>query len=158
MAEIEYMDEGFEDFVLEIEASTLELAKVAVKEAAMLMETAIKRKLSGQRSGKWYKVKNKDGREKTHQASSENEPPANMWGTLIKNIAHTNPEVTGDEVSSSVGVDLDKVPYARRLEFGGSSTTKQGGTVYIAPRSYIRTTFAEQEQAIEAKIREVLGV
>jgi hypothetical protein len=154
MAEIEFMDEGFEDFVLEIEASTLELAKVAVKEAAMLMETAVKRKLSGQRSGKMYKVKNKDGRQKTHQASSENEPPANMWGTLFKNVSHTDPEVRGNEVSSQIGVDLGKVPYARRLEYGGRDS--RGG--YIAPRPYLRTTFAEQEQAVEAKIREVLGV
>ena len=154
MAEIEYMDENFRDLIIEVEAATIEGMIVAVKEAALLMETAVKRKLSGQRSGKMYKVKNKQGQEKTHQASSENEPPANMWGTLSENVSHTDPEVHGNEVRSQIGVDLGKVPYARRLEYGGRDS--RGG--YIAPRSYLRTTFAEQEQAIEQLIRKELGV
>jgi hypothetical protein len=58
-----------------------------------------------------------------------------------------------DELSVAVGPDIQRVPYARRLEFGGRDS--RGG--YIAPRPYLRPAFAEQEQTIENMIRAELA-
>jgi phage gpG-like protein len=158
MAEIEYMDEGWRDFILEIEADTEAKAFTAVRNSAEHLRNAIVTKLSGQRTGRIYPVPGTGDRDagtapRYYQASAPGEPPASMLGNLRKSIAFTDPERVGDEMRSAVGVDGKAIPYAARLEFGGRG--ERGG--YIAPRPYLRSTFLEQEQAVEDIIRKELA-
>ena len=150
MANVTYQDEGWNDMIFEIEFQSIEAAKFAVEEAARRVRGAVVEKLSGQRSGKIYRVPRTGV---LYQASAPGEPPAVMLENLKKNINSSNAIVEGNTVRAEVGVDLEVVPYAKRLEFGGYSTTKQGGTVYIAPRPYLRPTFFEQEANVDALLR-----
>jgi hypothetical protein len=165
MAEIQYTDEGFREMILEIEAETRSSAKVALQSAAFHLHGALMEKLSGQRTGKRYLV---PGTSVTYQASAPGEPPAVARANLRKFISAGNvfteplqrggPQVvqvqeSGDELSVAIGPDISQVPYARRLEFGG----RDSKGVYIAPRPYLRPTFAEQEQNIENIIRSELA-
>jgi len=151
MAELEYEDEGFREMVLEIMAETKEQATVALQAAGFHLQTAIVEKLSGRRTGHIYPVPGT--RTATYQASAPGEPPAVMLGNLRNFINVSAVEESGDELSVAVGPDIQRVPYAARLEFGGRDS--RGG--YIAPRPYLRPAFAEQEQNIENIIRSELA-
>jgi hypothetical protein len=59
----------------------------------------------------------------------------------------------GDELSVAIGPDIQQVPYARRLEFGGRNADGSR----FAERPYLRNTFLEQEQTIENMIRAELA-
>jgi hypothetical protein len=165
MAELEYEDEGFREMILEIEAETRQMAKVALQSAAFHLHGAIILKLTGQRTGKRYLV---PGTSVTYQASAPGEPPASMLGNLRKYISAGNvftkplqeggPQVvqvqeSGDELSVAIGPDIQQVPYARRLEFGGRNADGSR----FAERPYLRNTFLEQEQTIENMIRAELA-
>jgi len=150
MADMRYEDEGWNDMIFEIEFQSIEAAKFAVEEAAQMVRGAVVEKLSGARTGRIYRV---PGTKQLHQASAPGEPPAQMLGNLRKNINASKAIVDGNTVRAEVGLDLQVVPYAQRLEFGGFSRTPQGGTVYIAPRPYLRPTFFEQEANVDALLR-----
>jgi len=159
MAKVEYQDEGWNDLIVELQATTAQAARTAVRFAAFHLHGAIVEKLSGQRTGKIYRV---PGRKTFYQASSPGEPPASMLGNLRKNImaggVTTDPLqqagpngyqlINVDETANSfavlVGIDEKVVPYARRLEKGGRNAD---GSPF-AKRPYFFTTFVEQEQNI----------
>jgi len=164
MAELEFMDEGFREMILEIEVETREMAKVALQSAAFHLHNAILEKLSGQRTGKRYLV---PGTSVTYQASAPGEPPATMLGNLRKSISSGNlyteqlssgpgaieVQESTDELSVAIGPDIRRVPYAARLEFGGRNADGSR----FAERPYLRNTFLEQEQTIENMIRAELA-
>jgi hypothetical protein len=157
MANVTYQDEGWNDLIAEIQASSAQAARTAVQLAGFHIHGAIMEKLSGQRTGKIYRVPRTDV---FYQASSPNEPPASMLGNLRKNISVgrvtteplkqagpdgyklVNVDETANTFSVEVGVDLQVVPYARRLEKGGRN---RDGSPF-AKRPYFYTTFFEQEQ------------
>jgi len=115
-------------------------AEIAVTAATLYFEGAVKRTLSGKRSGRIYRI-GKKGR--IHQASAPGEAPASMPdATLRKSITH---QILwdGDLVWGEVGTN---VVYAAILEFGG--VTWNGGR--ILPRPYMASTFLAEEEHINA--------
>jgi hypothetical protein len=154
MAKVEYQDEGWNDLIVELEFASIEAAKIAVKGAVDLLRNALVEKVSGTRTGRIYRI---PGRKVKYQASAPGEPPAIMEENLRKNINASNASVEGNEVRAEVGVDLNVVPYARRLEFGGFSTAANGARVYVAPRPYFRPTFLEQEANVDALLQREAG-
>jgi hypothetical protein len=165
MAELSYEDRGWDEFVTEIVAESEAAAKIAVFDAGNHLREAIVEKLKGQRTGKRYNVRGtgtkEPGRRRKNMvkytASAPREPPAVMIGNLGKNINVTPVQVDGDAVFVQVGVDLEVVPYARRLEFGGAHTAKHGHTITIAPRPYMRPAFVEQEATLNRILERAAG-
>lgn len=155
MAEMEWEDEGWEDLIAEVRVETIEAAERAVFDASQHLRNSVVEKLTGNRSGRIYPVPGTS--QATYRASAPGEPPASMLGKLRQNITASDPVVDGDTVSSQVGVDLEVVPYARRLELGGYSTAPNGRPVYIAPRPYLRPTFFEQEQNVLNILERAVG-
>lgn len=119
-------------------------AERAVKRASMHFEGAVKKTLSGKRSGRIYSV-GKRGRK--HQASAPGEPPASLTGKLRQSITRSDPVWDGWSVSASIGSAL---PYARRLEFGG--VDRRG--VRILPRPYFAPTSLREGPAIDKILEE----
>ncbi len=134
----------------------------AVLAAAHHVRTKVIERLSGQRSGREYFVPG--ARFATYRASEPGEAPASATGKLRQNVNVEGPTIEGDEVSARVGVDGQRVPYARRQELGGSHVQRQtqavrtptgwitvmaGTVIYTAPRPYLRPTFmAEKPEAL----------
>jgi hypothetical protein len=147
MADVEWRDEGLPEMIQEIFSQSVEAAKNAVDDAAGHLRESILITLSGQRTGIRYPVPGTS--QATYQASAPGEPPAVMVGNLRKSISASPATVDGDVVWSAVGPDEKVVPYARRLEYGGTSMARNGRPVYIAPRPYLRPTFIEQQSAME---------
>jgi hypothetical protein len=122
----------------------------AVLAAELLLERKVKEKLSGQRTGRRYRVPGT--RAATYVASRPGEPPAVLFGHLRNSIGHTKPVRRGNTVSGAVGTSLSRdrganrkaLPYARRLEFGDPPGTPGR----IAPRPYLRVVFEEQREAV----------
>jgi len=149
--------EGLEDLSAEaFEAVVRPEMERAVKSAAMYFEGAIKLTLSGQRSGRIYKVRKHGGPEVQHQASAPGEAPAVLFGPLRNSIGHTDPEWSRKggnfSVRSEVGPGLGKLEtdnetaktYSRRLEFGGIDSRG----VKIEPRPYMAPTHEKVEPVI----------
>jgi len=114
-------------------------AEIAVTAATLYFEGAVKRTLSGKRSGRIYRI-GKKGR--IHQASAPGEAPASLTGRLRQSITH---QILweGDLVWGEVGTTL---PQSAILEFGG--VTWNGGR--ILPRPYMASTFLAEEEHINA--------
>lgn len=109
-------------------------AEAAVLNAALIYESAVKRKLTGPRSGRLYG---------SHQASAPGEPPALWSGELRRSISHTMPIWDNDgRVFANVGTRL---VYAAILEWGGYA----GNGARILPRPYMESTFIEQRSRLE---------
>lgn len=113
-------------------------AEKAVFAAALYYEGAVKKTLTGSRSGRIYRI---GRRGKVHQASAPGEPPASLTGKLRQSITHSDPQWEGDNVWVEVGSSL---AYAAILEYGG--VTWNGGR--ILPRPYMESTFLREEQNI----------
>jgi hypothetical protein len=161
LARVEGRTEGLAQTVESVLVGTLAAAGQAVLAGAYHMEVKIKARLAdGTRTGREYYVnpprrradgtraKSRNSRRARYTASAPGEPPAVKRGKLRQAVTHTKPKQNGGEIVSFVGVDKKVIPYARRLEFGGASQTKQGGTVMIEPRPYMRPTFFEQEAEV----------
>jgi len=126
---------GLSEVTKEELAALRQPAERSVLKAALYFEGAVKKKLTGPRTGRIYRI-GKRGR--TYQASAPGEPPAVKTGKLRQSIAHVGPTWDGDSVSAEVG---SRLVYAARLEFGG--TDSRG--VRILPRPYLSATFLEEE-------------
>lgn len=113
-------------------------SEAAILRACLHYEGAVKRKLSGKRSGRIYRI---GKRGIVHQASAPGEPPAVLLGRLRNSITHVV-NWDGDNVSGEVGTN---VVYAPILEFGG--VTWNGGR--ILPRPFMEPTFLEEEDRIQ---------
>lgn len=124
-----------------------EPAALAVHRAALHFEGAVKKTLSGKRSGRIYRVSRKG---RLHQASAPGEPPAVMFGALRQSITSTEPVWDGWQVSCEVGTNL---VYARRLEWGG--VDRRG--IRILPRPYFEPTFVKEEENINAILEEAVA-
>lgn len=137
-----------------------------MKEVLLFFEGVVKKKLTGTRSGRTYRVPLTRGgpRARTHVASAPGEPPAVLFGALRNSIGHTGPEkVSQFELEGEVGSGLgqsstDGSPdpsksYARRLELGGADSRGR----YIAPRPYMTPSAEEAEPKIDRIIRKRLG-
>lgn len=115
-------------------------AEKAVFAAALYFEGAVKRTLTGARSGRIYRI---GRRGRTYQASAPGEPPASRTGALRQSITHTDPQWSGDNVWVEVGSNL---PYAAILEYGGVSWNG----ARILPRPYLASTFLAEADNIDA--------
>ena len=132
-------------------------AEHVVTRAALTFANAIKRTLTGRRTGTPVKV-TKDGKSKRHIPSRPGEPPAVLFGNLRNSVGANRAQTVGYIVFAEVGVGLGVKPkggahdpattYARRLERGG--VDKRG--VRILPRPYIEPT----ETAVAAKLDAIL--
>lgn len=109
--------------------SEIEKAKAKkAMEAAVHVRNKVVEKLSGNGTGRTYKV---PGTSRTYTASSPGQPPAVLFGDLRKSIqfdAKGNTALVGSELKKS-----------KDLEFG---------TKKIAPRPFLKPTFVEEVDAI----------
>ena len=122
-----------------------------MKQALVYFEGAIKKKLTGKRSGRTYKV-SKTGA--LHVASAPGEPPAVLTGNFRNSVGHSGPTWDSYSVGGEVGVGLGAKPaggeqdpgetYARRLELGGIDSRG----IMIERRPYIATTADEVEAVL----------
>jgi len=117
--------------ISDVEARTAKNAQ----QAALVAEAAIKRTLTGQRSGQEYKV-SKTGR--THIASAPGEAPAVLSGDLRASI--TTAASPTKKALYYVGSDKE---YAVHLEMG---------TKYIAPRPFFVDTIKQVLAAIRGEL------
>lgn len=106
--------------------------------ACLHMQGEIQNTLSGQRSGKVYRVPGT--KHKTYTSSAPGEPPASATGRLRKSIRF---RVEGGfrELHGIVGTDIEYAPHLER------------GTHKMAARPFMRPTF-ERERL---KIKEILS-
>lgn len=104
-----------------------------VERACIHLQNQTKKTLTGQRSGRIYRVA---GTKQRYQASAPGEPPAVRTGMLRNSIKYT---VHG--VSLSVkGVVGTGVRYAEWLEFGTSK---------MAPRPFLGPTFERERLTVK---------
>lgn len=158
------------DFERHLLESTRARMPGAALAAAHHLRNKVVERLSGQRSGREYFVPG--ARSATYRASQPDEAPASATGKLRQNVNVDGPIVEGDEAGARVGVDGDRVPYARRLEFGGVHvqeqtqavrtptgwiTVKAGTVIRIAPRPYLRPTFMQERAAALEIMQEALN-
>lgn len=158
---IRFRDQGWENLD-EIEADELlrELrpgAELAVKMAVVHMEGAVKKTLTGTRSGRTYRVpmtRGRGGAARLHVASAPGEPPAVMFGALRNSIGHGPPRWRGRTVEAEFGPGLGQSPstgpdpsksYARRLEYGGVDSRG----IRILPRPYMEPTVQREEPRVD---------
>jgi hypothetical protein len=131
-------------------------AEALVKQGLLLAESAVKRRLSGARSGRTYRV-SRTGR--LHVASAPGESPAVMFGNLRNSIGHSGPTWEGYAVGGEYGPGLGTMPgdatadpmsYARRLELGGVDSRG----VMIEARPYMAPAAEEVRPVIERLFEE----
>ena len=142
--------------------------------AGTQFQAALKRKLTGTRSGrqyhKWSGIPGKDG--PLYTASAPGEAPASPTGNLRNSMGFTKPKWAGWTISMEVGsgLGLDKKAndisksYARRMEYGGSHTTpktvpvkftdgwrmvKAGTVITIRARPYMAPVSLEMEPVLQ---------
>lgn len=106
----------------EVMHSMEQTASKRMAEAVNVVRNTVLETLSGNRSGRTYKV---PGTSRTYTASSPGKPPAQATGRLRQSIK-TSVEGEGRKVIGKVGTTLD---YGKYLEFG-----TRGGAV-IRPRT-----------------------
>lgn len=166
MIRMESRTQGIEGFAAGLVRETELDGVQAVKLAAVLFQNEVKLTLTGQRSGRLYRVPGTSGA--VHQASAPGEPPAVLFGHLRNSIGHTDPVVKRGqafviitaEVGTGLGVGAQAVrnaeedprAYARRLELGGVDSRG----VRILPRPYIRPAQEKVEPKIGALWRSML--
>lgn len=102
-----------------------------MQQAVAFIEGKVKKKLTGQGSGRWYG---------NHQASAPGEPPALDTGTLRSSITGIVDE-KGLSIRGFVGSNVE---YVRDLELG---------TEKIAPRPFLMPTILENQR----RIMKILG-
>lgn len=104
-----------------------------VERACIYLQNQTKRTLTGQRSGRIYRVA---GTKQRYQASAPGEPPAVRTGMLRNSIKYTVHGV-GLSVKGVVGTGLQ---YGEWLETGTSK---------MAPRPFLGPTFERERLAIK---------
>lgn len=137
---------GLEGIGVEILETLRPKAEAAVVRVSNRFVQEIQKTLTGQRSGRTYKV-SKTG--KLHTASAPLEPPAVLTGRLRASWTRTEPVWEGWTVSSEVGSNVE---YAQRLEFGGLDSRG----VMIKPRPYLQPTIERMEPIAEAIFEKAL--
>lgn len=149
MISFSHEDGDLEGLAEGIAAEAVGDAAEGVTLAAVHLESSVKRKLDGARSGRIYRV---PGTQVDYQASAPGEPPAKMLGELQQSIQRTATEIKENEVSARVGVSEQRAAAAkaRILELGGVIHHPNGAVIRIEPRPYLRPTFEEQEEAVDA--------
>jgi hypothetical protein len=133
---------GEEEMAAEVAEATMQAAMLGLKAALLHLEGKVKKKLSGKRSGRWYRVPGLKGF-RWHQASAPGEPPAVLFGHLRNSVTHRGPNRAGFFVSGEIGVGF-RLAYAAILEWGGFVRGRR-----IAPRPYLRPTFDEEIQRVD---------
>ena len=117
-----------------------------IEKAAIHFQNALKETLSKPGTGKRYRRRGKPGDKRKvgsyHVASRPGQPPAVDMGNLRRSIFMKYRKST---YSARIGV---RSVYARRLEFGGAHTTKNGKVITVAARPYLHPTFRRERKAM----------
>lgn len=132
--------DGFEDG---LEREALRDAKVAVDRLTIKAVSIAKRILTGQRTGRTYRVSRTGA---LHTASAPGEAPAVLSGRLRNSIGREPAKVSGREVEGRWGTNVE---YAARHEFGGRNPD---GSRYAA-RPWARPTEQELGPEIDDEVR-----
>lgn len=142
--------EGADNLGAEALAEIRPEAEQRVRAASQYLAGQIKVTLTGQRSGRVYRVPGT--KRATYTASAPGEPPAVMLGNLLNSVGASAPKWDGGAVSAEVGPGLGATKantvaenYAQRLEWGG--TDSRG--VHIAKRPYMEPTVIREQAAVE---------
>lgn len=113
------------------------------RSAIKVLGTAQKSIQQGKKTGEVYlRGKNRDIK---HRASAPGEAPATDTGNLVSKLKYM---VHPDELKITIGIhgeNWQDVPYARRLEWGGSDSRG----IYIAPRPYLQPAFEANKDFIK---------
>lgn len=122
--------------VKEVTKSIEDTAAKRMGEATQIVRSQVLETLSGNRSGRTYKV---PGTQRTYTASAPGEPPAQATAELRKSVRAS---VRGEDkmVIGEVGTDRN---YGPMLEFG---------TKNMAPRPWLRISFEKSLGKIKAAL------
>lgn len=167
--------EGLEGMSIQLLAELTRDALDAVDDAALYLQNEIKHTLTGQRTGRAYRVtktsvstalvgprqRGRKAKGRLHIASAPGEAPAVLFGHLRNSIGRTPAElVDGNTVQAEVGVGLGRTKsneiapnYARRLEWGGVDSRG----VRILPRPYMEPTVVRTQPIIDAMLEKGVG-
>jgi hypothetical protein len=165
--------EGWAGLVADLTREAMDDAEVVIFEAGTVVSNRIKTRLTGQRSGRVYRVPETSTR--TYTASAPGESPASVTGALRNSIAVSAVRRSADSVEVDVGVGAAEgargLPYARRLEYGGFHTqakdqtvrgesgwfaVKAGTLIRTAPRPYLRPGFEEARAEVDHLLRRLM--
>ncbi len=127
------------------------IAEQNVGFGAIYLKGKIKKKLTGNRSGRVYRV---PGTKTLYTASAPGEPPASRLGTLRNSIIFRINKDLSDTVEARVGPK----------PLGGTSATPEGypfwlefGTRTMAPRPFMLPVFNEEAGAVGVILRKGWG-
>lgn len=138
---------GEKEFVEGLLDEALEDGRVEVDRVVVRIVNTAKRVLTGQRTGRLYKV-SRTGR--PHIASAPGEAPAVLTGRLRNSIAGEKARVRGTEVRAEWGTNVE---YARRLENGGRN--RDGSRFY--PRPWVRPTEQQIRTGLSGAGWQIIG-
>lgn len=140
-------------------------ARITTKEALIMLQNEVKETLTGQRTGRTYRVgaRGVGSGTRTHVASAPGEPPAVLFDNLRGSVGHEGPRRRGmvfeGEAGPGLGQDVktgEKDPsktYARRLELGGVDSRG----IRILPRPYMEPSAKRAKPKIERLFARRLG-
>ena len=165
--------EEWAGLVADLTREAMDDAEMAIFEAGTVVSNRIKTRLTGQRTGRVYRVPGTETA--TYTASAPGESPAVLTGALRNAIAVSPVRRTTDTVEVDVGVGAAPgargLPYARRLEYGGFHTqgetvtvrgtegfftVKAGTLIRTAPRPYLRPGFEEARAEVDNLLRTLM--
>lgn len=139
--------------------------RIATKEALVLLEGEVKKTLTGQRTGRTYKVGKRGlgSGTREHTASAPGEPPAVLFDNLRGSVGHEGPHERPWGFEGSVGPGLGQDvaneekdaanSYARRLDLGGVDSRG----VRILPRPYMEPSEQRARPRIDSLFERLLG-
>ena len=118
----------------EVIHSMEQAASKRMAEAVNEVRNTVLETLSGDRSGRTYKV---PGTGRTYTASAPGQPPAQATSGLRQSIKFSVEKEAG-AVVGKVGTDLK---YGKRLEFGFMGVDSLGRRYNTAPRPWLKVSF-----------------
>jgi HK97 gp10 family phage protein len=131
---------SLENFLPEIQDQLSEALGQGLLKGTILVRNEVLRLLSGQRSGKLYKV---PGTRRTYRASQPGEPPASRLGHLRSSYVY-RVLGTGHQAQGFVGSEVE---YAHYLEYG---------TYKMAPRPHLIPAMRNSKPKIEKLFKRII--
>ncbi len=137
------MEIRLESHIPEVMKMMKDVAMERMHEAVNLVRNTTVEKLSGERSGRQYKV---PGTNKVYTASAPGEPPAVRLGELRQHVgAEVEWNIASQQPVGKVGVPKIKTPDGKEEDYG---KMLEIGTKKMAARPWLEPSFRESEDGV----------